>query len=507
MKLMRSLAAMALAVTFLSSHARAQAPNPSYLAEFPSAEKVMTAMATADPDETAARQMAAFTWLMQMIPELAGPRQFQRGPGGGFTPDENKLRQAYSNALYAIQKSNPKYNTTLAMHGLQFSLPFRNEMLQKAFPPGFAAEYPRLQAQARQAAAQVHQQAVQAAQPQAQAQQQAAQKALDQAHQQFDQQQQEARMDPQSRQMRRCITAGRVMAVCVGNGLMGSLMPNVNSVLNSVAPGKVGKEVTGPQMAGVFAGAGWRLEFSEASVALSCQDMVPDSHAYTISFVNNRAVLDIASTPKDVVLTVDGATLTGASSQAVNGRVALGMSQKTNPQGRTTDVYKYQEVTRTCARPVLTASKSPGVVGAEQNMLVSLFNDGDAGPQTPVGLRMNGTYAAPSGFSVQFFPESVILGCGPDVARAYPYAVIADGREAQIKVGAPDHPLTLVIKPNNVLDPGSGPYEVHGRQVTGQDANDDYTFAPRNATCNLAPLSPGPIPSAIAPVTAPAAGK
>ena len=46
---------------------------------------------------------------------------------------------------------------------------------------------------------------------------------------------------------------------------MNSLMPNVNSLLSSVAPGIVGKEVTGPQAAGVFAGSGWRLEFSEAS--------------------------------------------------------------------------------------------------------------------------------------------------------------------------------------------------------------------------------------------------
>jgi hypothetical protein len=33
---------------------------------------------------------------------------------------------------------------------------------------------------------------------------------------------------------------------------------------------------------------------------------------------------------------------------------------------------------------------------------------------------MQGIYAAPRGFSLQFFPESVILGCGPDAARAYP---------------------------------------------------------------------------------------
>ena len=59
-----------------------------------------------------------------------------------------------------------------------------------------------------------------------------------------------------------------------------------------------------------------------------------------------------------------------------------------------------------------------------------LFNDGDKGPPTPPGIRMHGIFAASTGFSAQFFPESVILGCGPDSARAYPYTVVADGTKS-----------------------------------------------------------------------------
>ncbi len=312
-------------------------------------------------------------------------------------------------------------------------------------------------------------------------------------------------VDPQTREMRRCVSSGRVIATCTGNALMGSLMPGVNGILSSVAPTIVGKEVTGPQMAGVFTGAGdWRLEFSEASVALSCQDMIPDSHAYTISFANNRATLDIASTPKDVVLTVDGDTLNGPSAMTVDGRISLGVHRGTDLYGQPVDVYTYQQVTRNCAKPALAKSNSPGVVGAEKNLAISIFNDGDSGPPTPAGLRMNGTYAASSGFSVEFFPESAILGCGPDAARAYPYTVVADGKQAVIKVAAPA-PLTLQLKPNNALDPGSGPYQVQGRRITGQDNNDDYTFAPLNATCNLALLAPGPVPTMAVPTAAVAA--
>lgn len=102
---------------------------------------------------------------------------------------------------------------------------------------------------------------------------------------------------------------------------------------------------------------------------------------------------------------------------------------------------------------------------------------------------MHGIFAAPTGFSVQFFPESAILGCGPDAARAYPYTVEADGTRAVVKINAPDHPLTLAFRSDGSLDAGgSGPYQVHGRTVTGQDNNDNFTFAPLEVTCNLAVL-------------------
>jgi hypothetical protein len=61
------------------------------------------------------------------------------------------------------------------------------------------------------------------------------------------------------------------------------------------------------------------------------------------------------------------------------------------------------------------------------------------------------------------------VGCGPEVARAYPYKVIADGKQAVVKLEAPDHPVTLEMNANNTLDAGSGQYVVQGRRITGQD--------------------------------------
>ena len=103
---------------------------------------------------------------------------------------------------------------------------------------------------------------------------------------------------------------------------------------------------------------------------------------------------------------------------------------------------------------------------------------------------MHGIFAASTGFSVQFFPESVILGCGPDAARAYPYTVVADGAASYIRVDAPDHPLHLAFRPDGSLDPGAGSYQVHGRITTGEDDNDNFTFAPNEQTCALAALAP-----------------
>jgi hypothetical protein len=138
----------------------------------------------------------------------------------------------------------------------------------------------------------------------------------------------------------------------------------------------------------------------------------------------------------------------------------------------------------------------------QTDLLKTMFG-GTKGPPTPPGIRMHGIFAASTGLSVQFFPESAILGCGPDAARAYPYTVVADGTRAVIKIDAPDHPLTLAFRPDGSLDPSSGPYQVHGRVITGKNANGDYTVAPLEQTCNLAVLTPSKtIPSGGAPAGA-----
>jgi hypothetical protein len=135
----------------------AQTNTPAYIAEMPSVDSVMKAMQASDPDETAARQMAAFMQLKTMIEDLAGPRYYKPG----LTPEETKLRQAYYTAYYQISQTKQQYKSFVAMRGYDIDPKFRNELIQKVFPPTFAAEYPKLVAQAKGQNQALHNQAEQ----------------------------------------------------------------------------------------------------------------------------------------------------------------------------------------------------------------------------------------------------------------------------------------------------------------------------------------------------------
>jgi hypothetical protein len=316
----------------------------------------------------------------------------------------------------------------------------------------------------------------------------------------------------EERAMRRCISSGRISATCTGNSLMGAF----SQMVSQVAPSLAKEPEPGPDIAGAFEGAGkWRIDFIDGGVLVNCSMLAPDQHSYTIEFKNNRAVLTIDTTPKPLVLTlgVDGKTITGPGPVTIDGVIVTGYDSGLRDQnGNHVDPATaigpvYDENGRRVSRtansghatfankratcPALSlASKGVGIQTMQTDFLKSMFNDGDKGPPTPPGIRMHGIFAASTGFSAQFFPEAVILGCGPDSARAYPYTVIEDGTKMGIKVDAPDHPLTLAFGPNGSLDAGSGPYQVHGRMVTGQNDNGDFTFTPMEQTCNLAVLTP-----------------
>jgi hypothetical protein len=324
--------------------------------------------------------------------------------------------------------------------------------------------------------------------------------------------------DPQELAMRRCIAAGRLPSSCTGNALLGSFSSMISSSLagltgTAAAPDKAAPN-TGPDMNGVFQGAGsWRLDFVDGGVLVNCSFLSPNEETYSLAFRSSGAVLTINTTPRPLVLNVhaDG-TITGPPGNVtINGVVASGYVNDVPSNATQKDQFRnlydsggnrvagnanaghtvFAHKQATC--PALNLSSkgaSVGIQTMQTNLLKTAFG-GDAGPATPVGIRMHGIFAAAStGFSLQFFPESVILGCGPISARAYPYTVSATAGDGLIKIDAADHPLSVSIRADGTLDPGSGPYQVHGRMITGPTVSDSYTFLPLEMSCNLAPLTP-----------------
>jgi len=343
----------------------------------------------------------------------------------------------------------------------------------------------------------------------------------------------------EERAMRRCVSSGRLPATCMGNGLLGGFSQMIAQVL----PGADKAPAPGPTMAGVFVGPGsWRLDFIDGGVLVNCSFLSPNQEAYSLDFKGDRAVLTINTTPRPLVLTYHAdSTITGPPGPVtIDGVVPGGYTAGRSTPGHTetsqttthetvnqsqTGNYGQSQLTyqgngtydaatthtnstyvpgtstpgytnfapkrATCpAINLSTKGASVGIQTMQTDLLKGMLG-GDKGPPTPPGIRMHGIFAAPTGFSVEFFPESAILGCGPDAARAYPYTVVADGSKAVVKIDAPDHPLALAFNSDGSLDPGgSSPYQVHGRVVTGQNDNDDFIFAPMEQTCNLAVLTP-----------------
>ena len=273
-------------------------------------------------------------------------------------------------------------------------------------------------------------------------------------------------------------------------------------IVASVLP-EVGKTLP-PDMhiAGSFEGKGaWRIEFDDRFAMVTCSNLHPHQENYTLELRNNRADIIVQNSPKPFALMVrpDG-LLEGPGPVVMDGTLDMGSHDETNLDGSSAHVTEYVRVTRNCAQPILSSKGVvPSATDWSTGVLKSIFNDGDSSPPTPSGLRMHGNYAAQTGFSIEFYPESVIVACG-EPARAYPYQVIANGSQTAVKIEDPSHPLLLNMKSDGSLDPGSGPYLVHGRRIVGQDDNDDFKFAPLETTCNLGVLVPG----AVAPAPAPA---
>jgi hypothetical protein len=351
----------------------------------------------------------------------------------------------------------------------------------------------------------------------------------------------------EERALARCITAGRPETVCMGN----SLMKPFESIVGSVLPQLTKPLPPGPDAAGNFEGAGrWRMEFDDRWAVINCGTLVPEQHSYSVAVKNGQAVLTIEAEPKSIVLTLrpDG-KFAGSGPLTLEGHVVAGYSagatttgpghlethdvtthQELTPleayphsgesgltqNGQTYDLattstvsewkpgatvdtgpqVHYAEKTESCVMPVLS---SAGVAASKtdmaKSMLNSFFSDQDL-PKVPPGLRMRGEFGGEDGASIEFYPDSAILGCG-EAAKALPYAVEASLGQEHVTLKEDRSAFVFAIKPDGTLL-GPGTILVHGRTITGQN-DDGMTFAPLDASCNFAALKPGMAPAPAAP--------
>jgi len=355
---------------------------------------------------------------------------------------------------------------------------------------------------------------------------------------------------PDERALRRCITAGRPETVCTG----GALMKPFEQIVGSVLPGLTKPLPPGPDLGGNFEGAGrWRMEFDDRWAMVQCGGLVLEQHAYSVAVKNGQAVITIETDPKPIVMTVRadgrlagsgplllaghvvagysaGATttvpggiethevtthqeLTPLEAQPYSGQSGLTQNGQTYDMARTSTVTEFKPATtvntgpqvsyapktESCPAPVMSSN---GVAASNTDMAKSVLNSffsDESLPKIPAGLRMRGEYGGEGGASLEFYPDSAIIGCG-EAVKALPYTVQATGGPPAVALKEDGATYVFALRADGALA-GPGNVMVHGRTITGQNDN-GMTFAPLNASCNFGTLTAGAASSGGPPVAA-----
>src|SRR6201996_7167191 len=122
--LLRGCVVLSLGVVFAFSPT-AQTPTPAYLADMPSSDRVKAQIQGKDATDTAARQVAVFTYLQEYIKRIA----YNKDPRANFTPDEQRIYASYWTAADQITKDYNKTHTpqeAKAFDTLQFNYTLNN---------------------------------------------------------------------------------------------------------------------------------------------------------------------------------------------------------------------------------------------------------------------------------------------------------------------------------------------------------------------------------------------
>jgi hypothetical protein len=456
-------------------------------------------MRTADPAETAARQMGAFLQLKKMIEDMAGPRMYSRT--NGLTPDEDRMRQDYNAAWYRIQQSKDEYKNLKALRGYDVSPQFRAEIIQTLFPPSFAAEYTRITGQALAQFQARHEARVNAENTVIkEAEAAAAERAAN------EKQNEQAFLD-----IKRCMSTGKSDAECASRAFgkaMNDIVGTVDPSLKATAP--AGLMISGEYPGGN--GVGVVFQSGENRTAtLSCADLVLTSRPYTIKFNNNQLVVEVSNERDPILLryTADE-KLAGPGPTDVHGSVIAGYTQQWVAEYRYHDYVNRTDYvspahwttvpilkpkTARCDVGLMTSNgKSAKVTQYDQNLagaITGLFGtmNGREPGTVPPGLRLTGHYVSPGGLEVEFRPEKVVLDCGPSEAEL-PYVIHAAAVTIQNHIENNGKPVTLQYRPDGTLF-GSGTIQLSAQSAPCQLG----VVSPVSGTTglpSLASANPGP---------------
>lgn len=512
----------------------AQQPNPPYLSQFPSVDKVLNAMKTSDPRETAIRQMGAFYQLIEIIKTLSGSREFR-----GFTPDEQRVIGMYQTASYNVGQvaskaypGIPKSGEATDFHFGRWDRRFGVEGIStlQLLPPAIKAEFDRI---------------IKADNDRRQARQQADQNTI--------------RVQPSSSEvkpgspaeLRRCVESGRSMRNCFSESLTGGF-DRLTGMSNFKEAPKPGFRMTGDYSTNT----GFRLIFQPDQVTMICH-AVAAKRLYSVEITETQALVKIQNEAKQVVLSLlPNGTLSGSGPIHVVGQVPAGTrteetfgpttqgttrtrqlapgEQRYYPNAtRNGQVWTVQEDTTelvygsTGSRTVtdfvtkeadcnlglmnpdgptplppdaenpmglmMTIFSGAGTLmkgGSKEDALKTMLNLDNP---TPPGLRMGGTYAGTTGFSLTFHPESVTLSCG-EAHRALEYSVRRTATQTTVQIQDKTNPLSLQVKPDGSLV-GQGTVQVNGRVIVGTNESEDpdkmFVYSPRVERCEVGRLVGG----------------
>jgi hypothetical protein len=297
-------------------------------------------------------------------------------------------------------------------------------------------------------------------------------------------------LEREQAEIRECIEAGREPTTCMGETMSKSLQGMMAEVNPGMARAMANEHPAGLYLTGVYKGGNFSANFSQDGVSVSCRDLVPDGHAYTIQMNGNRAVVNIQAQPQPISLTfrTDG-TLMGPAMIDLKGNIVVGHS--TQWKINSSDNVPYAEST-----PILRASTQRCEIGGLQGSTsgpqgtlsagMDLLDPGSA-KVIPSGLRVNGQYVGGGGFGIKFHADAAVVRCGAATV-AHDYRIVQQENQLVLELKDGARPTVLAYRSDGTLA-GAGPIQVNGRKIVGEKENGDLIFAPQSAACTMGVLS------------------